>query len=136
MITLITNDNQEFQVGPEVVQKFKTIKNLMEDGLVTAEGTVPLSDVTGKTLEMVVAYANAANEVSLEGLSQEALFDGILASNYLEYTELLDTLCHAVANMIKGKTPDEIRKLFNITNDFTPEEEEQVRKENEWVDER
>ena len=25
--------------------------------------------------------------------------------------------------MIKGKTPEEIRKLFNITNDFTPEEE-------------
>ena len=28
-----------------------------------------------------------------------------------------------VANMIKGKNPDEIRKLFNIVNEFTPEEE-------------
>ena len=27
-----------------------------------------------------------------------------------------------VANMIKGKTPEEIRKTFNIRNDFTPEE--------------
>jgi len=25
--------------------------------------------------------------------------------------------------MIKGKTPEEIRKLFNIIDDFTPEEE-------------
>ena len=32
--------------------------------------------------------------------------------------------------MIKGKSPEEIRKLFNIVNDFTPEEEEQIRKEN------
>ena len=32
----------------------------------------------------------------------------------------------AVANMIKGKTPEEIRKLFNIVNDFTPEEEVRV----------
>lgn len=35
--------------------------------------------------------------------------------------------------MIKGKTPEEIRKTFNIENDFTSEEEEQIRKENEWV---
>ena len=28
--------------------------------------------------------------------------------------------------MIKGKSPEEIRKTFNITNDFTPEEEEQI----------
>ena len=37
--------------------------------------------------------------------------------------------------MIRGKTPDEIRKAFNIENDFTAEEEEQIRKENEWVEE-
>lgn len=34
--------------------------------------------------------------------------------------------CKTVANMIKGKTPEEIRKLFNIVNDFTPEEEVRV----------
>jgi hypothetical protein len=28
--------------------------------------------------------------------------------------------------MIKDKTPEEVRKLFNIVNDFTPEEEEEV----------
>ena len=49
---------------------------------------------------------------------------------------LLDVTCKTVANMIKGKTPDEIRKTFNIKNDFTPAEEEQVRKENEWCEEK
>jgi hypothetical protein len=38
--------------------------------------------------------------------------------------------------MIKGKSPHEIRKTFNITNDFTPEEEEQIRRENEWAEDR
>ena len=37
--------------------------------------------------------------------------------------------------MIKGKSPDEIRKTFNIQNDFTPEEEDQIRRENEWAEE-
>lgn len=38
-------------------------------------------------------------------------------------TPCSDVGCKTVANMIKGKTPEEIRKLFNIVNDFTPEEE-------------
>jgi S-phase kinase-associated protein 1 len=38
-----------------------------------------------------------------------------------------------VADMIKGKIPEEIRKTFNITNDFYPKEEEEVRRENQWA---
>lgn len=43
--------------------------------------------------------------------------------NYVFNAYLSDVGCKTVANMIKGKTPEEIRKLFNIANDFTPEEE-------------
>ena len=48
------------------------------------------------------------------------------AANYLDIKGLLDVTCKTVANMIKGKSPEEIRKTFNIKNDFTPQEEEQV----------
>merc|ERR1719473_1457198 len=45
--------------------------------------------------------------------------------------------CKTVADYIKQcKTPQEIRRRFNIKNDFTPEEEEEVRKENAWCEER
>jgi S-phase kinase-associated protein 1 len=40
-----------------------------------------------------------------------------------------------VASLIKGKTPEEIRRTFGIVNDFTPEEEAQVRDENKWCEE-
>jgi len=66
---------------------------------------------------------------------QALLFEIILAANTLGFQCLLDLTCRCVANMIKGKNPEEIRKTFNIKNDFTPEEEEKVRKENEWCDE-
>ena len=38
--------------------------------------------------------------------------------------------------MIKGKSPEEIRETFNIENDFTPEEEEEIRRENAWGQDR
>jgi S-phase kinase-associated protein 1 len=57
------------------------------------------------------------------------------AANFLDIKALLDVGCKTVANMIKGKSPEEIRKTFNIQNDFTPEEEEQIRRENEWAEE-
>lgn len=58
-----------------------------------------------------------------------------MAANYLDIKPLLDLTCATVASMIKGKTPEEIRKTFNIVNDFTPEEEAQVREENKWCEE-
>jgi len=74
-------------------------------------------------------YANYIN------IEQVVLFELILAANYMDIKPLLDLTCATVASMIKGKTPEEIRTAFNIINDFSPEEEAQVREENKWCEE-
>lgn len=66
-------------------------------------------------------------------LDQETLFELVLAANYMDIKSLLDLSCAKVASLVKGKTPEEIRKTFNIKNDFTPEEEAQVIEENKWI---
>ena len=88
------------------------------------------SDIRSKTLDISEWDQNFMK------VDQETLFGIIMGANFMEIKPLLDTGCKTVANMIKGKTPDEIRKTFNITNDFTREEEEQIRKENEWAEDR
>lgn len=44
--------------------------------------------------------------------------------NYLDIKGLFDVICKIVVNMIKGKFLEEIRKIFNIKNDFILVEEE------------
>ena len=65
-------------------------------------------------------------------VDQPTLFDLIQAANYLDIKVLLDVATITLADMIKGKTPDEIQDTFSIKKNTTPtkEEEEQVQKVN------
>ena len=129
-IMLSTNDQQQFPVSIDI--ESETIKNLIQDA--GTDDPIPLPNVNGEILSRVIEYWNT--KTIPKDIDQESLFNLILAANYLDIKSLLDDSCQMVADMIKGKTPEEIRKVFNIENDFTPEEEEQVRKENEWCEER
>lgn len=53
-------------------------------------------------------------------------------ANYLN-VGLLDLTCQTMAEMIKGKNFEEIHKFFNIKNDFTPQEKEEIHRENYWA---
>ncbi|KAH6780218.1 S phase associated protein 1 [Perilla frutescens var. hirtella] len=155
-IILRSSDGEVFEVEEAVAVESQTIKHMIEDDC--ADNVIPLPNVTGKILSKVIEYckkhvdaaaasasAKAEDKVAsaddeLKGfdadfvkVDQATLFDLILAANYLNIKSLLDLTCQTVADMIKGKTPEEIRKTFNIKNDFTPEEEEEVRRENQWA---
>ncbi|KAI0999599.1 hypothetical protein K3495_g8598 [Podosphaera aphanis] len=159
-ITLISNDGAVITVDSQVAMKSILIKNMMEDlGDAVTENDVPIPNVNEAVLRKVIEWCEyhkndpvtATDDDSdsrkkttdieewdqkFMQVDQEMLFEIILASNYLDIKPLLDVGCKTVANMIKGKSPEEIRKTFNITNDFTPEEEEQIRRENEWAEDR
>jgi S-phase kinase-associated protein 1 len=48
-------------------------------------------------------------------MDQEALFELILATNYMDIKSLLDLCCSKVASLIKGKTPEQIRRVHSIS---------------------
>ena len=62
----------------------------------------------------------------------DTIFEIILASNYLDISPLLELANAKMASVIKGKTTEEVRQLFGIQNEFTPEEEQQIIEENKW----
>uniref|UniRef100_A0A0E0M3Y3 SKP1-like protein n=1 Tax=Oryza punctata TaxID=4537 RepID=A0A0E0M3Y3_ORYPU len=138
MITLRSCEGQVFEVAEAVAMESQTIRHMIEDKC--ADTGIPLPNVSAKILCKAAAGATKAVEDELKTfdaefvkVDQSTLFDLILAANYLNIKGLLDLTCQTVADMIKGKTPEEIRKTFNIRNDFTPEEEEEVRRENQWA---
>ncbi|XP_074310405.1 SKP1-like protein 1A [Silene latifolia] len=158
-ILLKSSDGEDFEVDEIVALESQTIKHMIEDEC--ADNAIPLPNVTAKILSKVIEYCkkhvNAAAAKTADAtttttaaasvgddelkkwdeefvkVDQSTLFDLILAANYLNIKDLLDLTCQTVADMIKGKTPEQIRETFNIKNDFTPEEEAEIRKENQWA---
>ncbi|KAK4187773.1 E3 ubiquitin ligase [Podospora australis] len=74
------------------------------------------------------------DKVTGAGSNDEGLLRIIFAANYLGIENLLDMGVQVVANMLKGKSAEEIRYILKIQNDFTPEEEEAIRAENNWTE--
>ncbi|KAF8011419.1 hypothetical protein BT93_J1895 [Corymbia citriodora subsp. variegata] len=147
-ITLRSSDGESFEVDEAVAVESQTIKHMIEDDC--ADSGIPLPNVNSRILAKVIEYCKKhvesaksddrtteddlkAWDAEFVKVDQATLFDLILAANYLNIKGLLDLTCLTVAEMIKGKTPEEIRKTFNIKNDFTPEEEDEVRRENQWA---
>jgi S-phase kinase-associated protein 1 len=67
-------------------------------------------------------------------LEQTMLFELVTAANFMDIKPLLDLTCLAVSIMIKGKSAEELRKIFNLSEGFTPEEDAAVREENKWAE--
>ena len=146
---LLSKEQEAFEVPREIALRSVTIKDMTDD--TGMDVPVPLPMVSSKVLTKVIEYCTYHHRAEEAGtpedetrvwdrdflkVDDETLFSLILAANYLNVKPLLDLVCKAVADEIKGKTPDEIRARFNIKNDFTPEEEAEVAKENAWCQER
>lgn len=147
-VKLQSSDNEVFEVDVEVAKQSEVIRQMVEDCDYDDfdDEPIPLLNVNAAILRKVIEWAThhkddpppkedeenrekRTDDIELFDreflkVDQGTLFELILAANYLDMKLLLDVLCKTVANMIKGKTPEEIRKTFNIKHDFKPEEEQ------------
>ena len=152
IIKLQSSDGEIFDVDVDVAKKSCTIRTMLADLNLdepSEDDIVPLPNVTSQILRKVIDWSTYHKDdpeldeesdeyrekrtseikgwdVDFFKMEQATLFELVMAANYLDVKGLLDTACKAVANLIIGKTSEEIRKTFNVTNDFTPAEEEMV----------
>ena len=154
---LKSGQGEIFEVDAEVASMSTFIKGMIEGGFDPAE-EMPIPNVKSGVLAKIIDYCKHHKDALPEeigrplksknllecgvsewdnkfvDIEQDLLFELVLAANYMDIKHLLDLTCAKLASLIKDKTPEEIRKQFNIVNDFTPEEEAQVREENKWCE--
>ncbi|KAG9444154.1 hypothetical protein H6P81_015494 [Aristolochia fimbriata] len=146
-VALESSDGKVFEVDENVARMLTTIEHLVESECDNA--VVPVPNVTGEILEKVLEYCNykaslakgkAKSKQEIEEWEAEfidvdyvTLYHLLLACNFLSAKGLLDLALDKTANMIRGKYPQEIRDTFHIANDFTPEQEIEMRKKNPWA---
>ncbi|KAJ4724605.1 SKP1 [Melia azedarach] len=149
-ISLTTSDGQLFTVEESVALEFGTVKSFFEDNSDAVEDAViPLPNVSGDVLTKVIIYCRkhlefrkhstpkeevkSFNRGFVQDESTDMIMEIVLAANYLNVKDLLELMEDTVADRIKNKSVEYVRELFGIANDFTPEEEESIRKEYAWA---
>ena len=145
-ISLISVDNQKFEVSEEGCKKSNYIQKLIDEG----KTTINFEEIKGDVLEKVTEYLNyysdkefptlpetlKSNDIKseinewdfsfIDAISYENCFHLINAGLLLGLNHLYDLACLKIAAFMKGKTPEEVNKEFIIECQLTQEEAKQL----------
>lgn len=137
-----------------------TLKNMIDD-IENIKDPIPLPNVSANVLKLILEYCthlatkpvnkrkrdDDEEEISddpwevefcekmtnRDDMRESIIFPFIQATNYLDIKPIFNMACKTVAGIIEHhKVPEKIREVFGLKGDFTPEEEEKIKKENEW----
>lgn len=143
-LTLTSSDNAKVTIDSKSAERSFLLKNLLQD--YTEDSDIPMPDIKGDILKKCVEYMTHYKDTEprdipkplpspnlldvtdewdvnyISGIDLDSVFDIINASNYLDLKPLFDLSCARIASIMKGKTAEEIRNIFNLENDLTEDE--------------
>ena len=153
-VILISSDGEKIETSAKAAMRSTLIKDSIQD---CRDDIIEFTanNVKGNILKKIVEYHEHYKDTEPKEIERplpsqnfkecvdefdfnftdidlDMIFEILLASNYLDIKPLLELASAKVASILKGKTTEEIRRTFNITNEFTPEEEQQIIEENKW----
>ncbi|EGT48822.1 hypothetical protein CAEBREN_15469 [Caenorhabditis brenneri] len=132
-----SKDNQVFRFSELAIQQADTLNIMVQTMGYDAKGIIPLENIDGDTLNLVFKWCehHAGEPIpeddedvpqnvvippwdeELMKIDNKRLFNLICAANYLNVKQLLNVACKKVANMVTGRTPEEMRIIFGIPSD-------------------
>lgn len=156
-LRLMNNNNETFMMVPYTIfEKMKTLFDMYQDLAEMVNENdyidIPPNTVNEQTMNTVVNYY--LQYVDCKNLTEDNLmdweidfFNGIdgqtsiknlepllTSANFLNCSSLLNKGCKYIArNIIKNRSVEELRDYFGVENDFTPDEEEAIKREFSWA---
>ncbi|CAJ0920560.1 unnamed protein product, partial [Mesorhabditis belari] len=153
IFTLSKNSAQQSSVIMKAIESF----SLKDDESIKNMEPIPLLTIDSHTFEMLKSWLefheNAAEyeegpsywlsenydedldewEVNfITDLSNDELFDMIMAADYLDIKSLTHKCAEGFAKLIEFKSAKEISKRWRITMDFSSDEAEEMKTEDPW----
>lgn len=155
-LRLVTQEGAKVSTDARLADMSGLIKNIVDDSGIQEE--IPLPSVSEPILRLLIAYCERQNYVQpqpikkplasdrieeavteawhadfINGIAEDVLVELTMASNYMDSRGIFDLCCAKIATLFKGKTVEELKQRYNITEDLTPEMEEKILKENPWI---
>lgn len=106
MASVVTWDGKVFLLSDEVRTKCKTLEQMFED-----TGTVYAARLPNIHSDEMIRIINYIDFGTLENENMGPL---LIACDYLNFEELLDTGCKMVAQSLQGRSAAEIRAVFGL----------------------
>ncbi|KAL6317045.1 hypothetical protein AAG906_026839 [Vitis piasezkii] len=137
-VTLRSSDGELFIIDRAVALQSRTIEYVLEDTN-PVDAFIPVPAVDVRTLskkhliDLNTDFEYSEWDKDFVDVEVRMLYDLIMAADYLNIPPLIDLICDKIASLFKGQTPEKIREIFNIENDFSKEEEEDFKKKSGWA---
>ena len=135
-ITLISSENTKF-ICPINILSISNMINIMLDD--ENNDDIPLMNVNDKCMIKIIEFMKYYHTNKMKNiekplkssnlkdiiqewyadfidLEQDFLFSLVNAANYLDIQPLLNLGCAKIASLIKNKSPEEIKEIFNQNN--------------------
>ena len=152
IIEIISNEHDRFPIAKSDLVRESCVASLMEPHEVEIN-VPPASSNTIKNIIKFIEIQNIDRFVPLNNKDKpdfnirslkkihmdflksytiKEMNEILLTAHFLDMKSLTDLICAYYASLMKSNSVEKIRKIFDIKNDFSPEDEAKIRSENQW----
>ena len=149
-ITFVTSDGKKLKSNLETMKQCKPVDVFFTENKPDTE--MPLPKVPSESLAKIIRFCEQYKSNSLPAIEKplksskledimkdewlckflsamtiQETNELLIASDYMGLKKLEEFIACGIATKFYGKTVEEIRTEFGITNDFTPEEEKELK---------